>query len=240
MIPKLTVPTYEVTLPSNGKKVKIRPFLVKEEKILLMAIESNDNEEIIKTTIDTIQGCIQTKGIKVENLPFFDVDYLFIALRAKSVGESIDVKFQCNALIDNRSVCGNEFKSAIDISNCSIRKNEAIGTTIDLGQGLSVTLHYPSYAEMRRANENVEENAFDLSILSMCIDMMVQGENVYTRKDFETEISEFLGNLTKDQYSRLVRWVENLPTFYVKAEAKCDRCGFDHKLEYTEFESFFD
>lgn len=239
MLPKLTVPTYEVTLPSNGKKVKIRPFLVKEEKLLLMAIESNDNLEIIKTTIDIIQDCIMTKGIKVCDLPFFDVDYLFIALRAKSVGESIDVKFQCNAVNENRMICGNEFKSTIDISNCAIRKNDAIGVTVDLGQGLTVTLHYPTYAEMRMANENVEENAFDLTVLSTCIDMMVQGEKVYTRKDFETEIGEFLGNLTKDQYLRLVKWVENLPTFYVKAEAKCDKCGFDHKLEYTEFESFF-
>lgn len=239
MIPKLTVPTYEVTLPSSGKKINIRPFLVKEEKILLMAIESNDNEEIIKTTIDIIQGCILTKGIKVESLPFFDVDYLFIALRAKSVGESIDVKFHCNTINENKLICGNEFKSSIDISNCTIRKNDAIGTSIDLGQGLTVTLHYPTYAEMKRANANIEDRAFDTALLSSCIDMMVQGEKVYTRKDFETEIGEFLGGLTKDQYSRLVKWVDNLPTFYVKAEAKCEKCGFDHKIEYEEFESFF-
>jgi hypothetical protein len=238
MIPKLTVPTYEVTLPSNGQKVRIRPFLVKEEKLLLMAIESNDNDEIIRTTIDIIQNCIQTKDVDIEKLPFFDVDYLFIALRAKSVGESIDVKFHCNSS-HNGFICGNEFKAAIDISNCGIRKNEAIGTSINLGQGLTVKMHYPSYTEMKKINSQDSSDDLTHAIIAKCMDMMVQGDNVYTRKDFETEIDEFLGGLTKDQYAKLVKWSDNLPTFYVKAEAKCDKCGFDHKLEYEEFESFF-
>jgi hypothetical protein len=149
MIPKITVPTYEVFLPSTGKPVKIRPFLVKEEKLLLMAIHSNDTDEIIKTTIQTVQNCVLDKKVDVSKLPFFDIDYLFIALRAKSIGESIEVRFTCN-FIDNNNVCGNTFKSEIDISNCRIRKDESIGTEIPLGQGVTVKMRYPSYGEMKK------------------------------------------------------------------------------------------
>lgn len=238
MIPKLIVPTYDVTLPSNGKTITIRPFLVKEEKILLMAIQSNDNDEIIRTTIQTIQNCIVTKNIVVESLPFFDIDYLFIALRAKSIGENIDVKFHCNSVVSGE-LCGNEFKASIDIANCAIRKSEDLGTDIVLGQGVVVKMRYPSYEEMKKISNKDSPDDLTHSLISVCMDMIVQGETVHTRKDFETEIPEFLGGLTKQQYTKLAYWVDNLPTFYVKAEAKCNKCGFDHKIEYNEFESFF-
>jgi hypothetical protein len=238
MIPKMIVPTYEVTLPSNGKKINIRPFLVKEEKILLMAIESNDNDEIIRSTIQTIQNCIITENIDVESLPFFDIDYLFIALRAKSIGENIDVKFHCNAM-NSGTICGNDFKATIDISNCAIRKVEDLGTDVALGQGVVVKMRYPSYREMKKISNKENQEDLTHSLISICMDMIVQGESVHTRKDFETEIPEFLGGLTKQHYTKLAYWVDNLPTFYVKAEATCNKCGFDHKIEYNEFESFF-
>lgn len=235
MIPKITVPTYEVFLPSTGKPVKIRPFLVKEEKLLLMAIQSDDTDEIIKTTIQTVQNCVLDKKVDVTKLPFFDIDYLFIALRAKSIGESIEVRFTCN-FIENNNVCGNTFKSEIDISNCRIRKDESIGTEIPLGQGVTVKMRYPSYSEMKKISK---EEDLTYSTISICLDTIIQGENVYTRKDFQTEIDEFLGNLTKEQYAKLINFADNLPSFYVQAHAKCDKCGNEHNIEYDEFESFF-
>ena len=95
-LPKIDVPTYDVTLPSSGKEIRIRPFLVKEEKLLLMAVESKDSENIIKTTKQVINNCIVSGDIDLDKIPFFDVDYLFIALRAKSIGEKIEVNYRCN------------------------------------------------------------------------------------------------------------------------------------------------
>lgn len=236
MLPKMTLPTYEVTLPSTGKKVKIRPFLVKEEKLLLMALESNDNEEIIKTTLQVVQNCLLDKDIDVESLPFFDVDYLFIALRAKSVGESIEVRFTCNNVTEEKTFCGNEFKANIDISNCKIRKDPDITNEIPLGQGVVVKMKYPSYSEMKKIN--LEKNV-TYNIISSCLEMIIQGENVHTRKDFSAEIDEFLGNLTKEQYSKLAEFAESLPSFCVTTEAKCPKCEHNHHIEYDEFESFF-
>lgn len=237
MIPKITVPTYEVFLPSTGKPINVRPFLVKEEKLLLMAIQSNDNEEIIKTTLQIIQACVLDKKFDVSKLPFFDIDYLFIALRAKSVGESIEVRFTCNFIDQTtNNVCGNTFKSNIDISNCKIRKDDSIGTEIPLGQGITVRMRYPSYSEMKKISK---DDDLTYSTISLCMDTIIQGDNVYTRKDFQAEIDEFIGNLTKDQYAKLINFADNLPSFYVQAHAKCDKCGNEHNIEYDEFESFF-
>lgn len=235
-LPKISLPTYEVTLPSSGKKVNIRPFLVKEEKLLLMALESKDNDEIIKTTIQVIQNCLVDKKIDASKLAFFDVDYLFIALRAKSVGESIDVKFSCNV---GSPVCGNTFKAQIDISNCTIVKDDAITKDIGLGNNVIVKMRYPTYAELKSINSNDNEIDKKIRLISACMDMIVNGDSVLSRKDFSAEVSEFLENLTKSQFIKLEKFVDNLPSFVVNAKAKCDKCGTVHEIEYDDFESFF-
>ena len=121
MLPKIDLPTYDLKLPSNGKEVTFRPFLVKEEKLLLMAAKSNDANEIIKTTKQVINNCIiEPSDLNVDTLPFFDVDCLFIAMRAKSVGESIKVNFVCQNSVENAK-CGGKFEIAIDISNVFIK-----------------------------------------------------------------------------------------------------------------------
>ena len=240
MTPKNTLPIYTVTLPSDGRKVSVRPFLVKEEKLLFMAIESGDTEDIIKTTIQVIQNCIQDK-LDVSKLPFFDVDYLFIALRAKSVGESIDVKFTCNAPLKENPIviCGKEFKAQIDISFCSIVKEDDITPDIGLGNSLSVKMRYPTYAEMKSIKNSKSTLDEKIQLIGVCLDRIIDGENIQTRKDFSTEVNEFIEGLTRNQFNRLERFVDNLPSFIVKTKATCDKCGTVHDIEYDEFESFF-
>ena len=138
-LPTIDVPIYDITLPSNGKTVKIRPFLVKEEKLLLMAIESKDNENIIKTTKQVISNCIISGDIDLEKMPFFDVDYLFIALRAKSIGEKIETSYVCNNEIEGQK-CGGVFTADIDISKCVIEKNNDITMDIQLNGKLSIKM----------------------------------------------------------------------------------------------------
>ena len=140
-LPKIDLPTYDVKLPSSGQIVKIRPFLVKEEKLLLMAVESDDTNEIINVTKQVINNCIINNDVNVEALPFFDVDYLFIALRAKSVGESIEVKFTCNNMV-NDAMCNNVFPANIDIANCEIVKDDTIKNIVDLGKNIKLKMKY--------------------------------------------------------------------------------------------------
>lgn len=238
-IPKIDVPVYDVTLPSNGKTIKIRPFLVKEEKLLLMAVESKDNENIIKTTKQVINNCIISGDLDLDKMPFFDVDYLFIALRAKSVGEKIETSYVCNNMVDGQK-CGGVFESSIDISNCVIEKNDDITMDIVLSNKLSIKMKYPSYSIMKMITGNENNFQKKIRIISSCIDRIVNGDKTYSSKDFsKEELIEFIDGLTHEQYAKLEAFVDNLPSFAIESNGKCGKCGFEHKIKYTDFTRFF-
>ena len=238
-LPKIDVPTYDVTLPSNGKEIRIRPFLVKEEKLLLMAVESKDTENIIKTTKQVINNCIVGGDIDLDKMPFFDVDYLFIALRAKSIGENIEVSYRCNNNVNGQS-CNGVFSVDVDISKCAIDKKEDITDIIKLTNTLSVKMKYPSYSIMKTitGNESVLEKK--IRIIMSCVERIVNGEKIYTSKDFsKEELKAFIEDLTQEQYKKLEEYIENFPEFYIQANGVCNKCGFDHQVRYTDFTRFF-
>lgn len=239
-LPKIDVPTYDIRLPSNDKTVKIRPFLVKEEKLLLMAVESKDNENIIKTTKQVINNCIVAGDVDVEKLPFFDVDYLFIALRAKSVGEKIEMSYTCNNTIPESGRCGGVFQADIDISHCRIDKNEDVSMDVNLSGTLFVKMKYPTYSIMKAitGNETILEKK--ISIIMSCVDRIVNGDKVYTNKDFtKEELRGFIEDLTNEQYKKLEEFVDNLPTFYIESKGLCPKCQYEHNIKYTDFTRFF-
>jgi hypothetical protein len=239
MLPKIDLPTYNLKLPSNGKEVKIRPFLVKEEKLLLIALESGDDAEIINTSKQVINNCLIDSSVNTETLPFFDIDYLLIALRAKSVGESIEIKFTCNNEVDGNR-CGAVFPANIDITNCEIVKNPEIKNTINLSGTILVKMKYPSYSAMKLLMSDEDDITKKVKIISNSIELIQDKDKVYTTKDFsKEELISFIENLTQDQFKKLETFVENFPTFEILSEAKCVKCGFDHKLRYNEFTSFF-
>jgi len=239
MLPRISYPIYELKLPSDGRTIKVRPFLVKEEKLLLMAVESNDENEIINTTKQIINNCIVEGKINVDTLPFFDIDYLFIALRAKSVGESIEVKFTCNNIVDSVK-CGNIFLANIDISNCGVVTDPTVTNPITLGNNMTIKMKYPNYATMKNilSKDNVLNKKVNIIVES--IEYIQNGENLYTLKDMtKEELKEFVEGLTQNQFKLVEKFVDNFPYFVVLAEAKCNKCGFWHKLQYKEFTSFF-
>ena len=238
-LPVVDVPIYEVKLPSNGKEIRIRPFLVKEEKLLLMAAESNDVDEIIKMTKQVINNCLVDKDVDVDKLPFFDVDYLFIALRAKSISETLDMRFTCNAVDSEGDVCRHIFDAEVDISKAEIFKND-IPNTISLDKGTSVKMKYPSYSIMKTLNEN--DNAFEnkIKVIASCIDQIVQNDKVYTSKDYTPkDLQAFVEGLTEENYKKLELFVDNFPYFAVNVEKNCPKCGYLHNIRYTDFTSFF-
>lgn len=241
MIPKVDLPIYELTLPSNGRKIQIRPFIVKEEKLLLMAVESNDERTIIDTTKQILNNCIVgEQDFNVDKLPFFDIDYLFISLRAKSIGESVDINYTCNNIIPDRGRCGNVFPAKIDVANCSVIKDETVSKDIRLSGSIIVKMKYPNYTTMKMILENDNVINKKINIIAGSIEMIQDGENVYTTKDFtKQELIDFIENLTQEQYRRLEHFVDNFPSFVITTEAICPSCGYTHKLEYKDFASFF-
>ena len=239
-LPKIDVPIYDVVLPSDGRTVQIRPFLVKEEKMLLMAVESQDNINNIRTTQQVITNCIVSDDIDVEKLPFFDIDYLFIALRAKSIGEKIEMSYTCNNALPDGSKCGGVFETDIDISHCVVDKNPDIDMKVNLGNNLMIMMKYPSYSIMKSimGNETVLEKK--IRVICSCVDKIVNGEKVYTTKDFSKEdLTAFIEGLTQEQYKKLEVFVDNLPTFHIESKGVCPKCKYDHSIKYTDFTRFF-
>ena len=173
-LPKINTPTYEMTLPSTGKKIRYRPFLVREEKILIMAMESEDMSEITNSIVQILTDCILTENVKVETLSTFDIEYLFLNVRARSVGETVDVNITCP---DDEET---QVEMTIDIDSIKIQKTRGHKNIIKLDDNLSMKLRYPSLQQFIENNfetgENISEVGQSLSMITSCIDMIYNDE----------------------------------------------------------------
>lgn len=233
------LPIYTVKLPSNGKEVKFHPFTVKQEKLLLMAVESNNAKDIIETTKQVVNNCLLDKSINVEKLPFFDLDYLFIAMRAKSVGESVKTAFRCNNILDSGNECGGRFDADLDISNIEV-KNLRTDHKVQLSGFTTVKMKYPTYAVMRQLDGEDLELSKKIKIIANSIDYIQIKDKVHTTKDLTpSEVIKFIENLTQDQFKKLEEYIDNFPEFFVTATKKCSGCGYEHHIEYRDFTRFF-
>lgn len=239
MLPKIDLPTYELKLPSNGKEIRFRPFLVKEEKLLLMAAKSGDANEIIKTTKQVINNCLLDE-VNIDSLPFFDVDCLFIALRAKSIGENIEVNYICQNTLEDNTPCRGRFPVKIDISNVEIEKNENIKSEIKFNDNLIFYMKYPGYSIIKVLNDNDDTFEKKIKIIIASIDKIFNKDQYYSTKDFSTEeLQNFIENLTQEQFDKLAEFTSNFPSFYVKAKGVCEKCGKEHDVRYKDFVRFF-
>ncbi len=237
-LPKIDVPTYELKVPSSDKIITVRPFSVKEEKLLLIALESKDQNEIINTVKQVVNNCIVKGEFNVDKAPFFDIDYLFIALRAKSIGEKVGVKLSCNNVLEDDEVCGEIFNAEMDINNCEILE-EDISNDIKLGGDKGVRMKYPGYGAMKRIDGGLEiDRKIDMVIQS--IDFIYDKDGTYPARDqSKEELQEFIESLTEENFRKMEEFVDNFPTFAVRIEADCPKCGFHHNVRYTDFMDFF-
>lgn len=239
MLQKIDLPIYELKLPSNGQEVKFRPFLVKEEKLLLIAVKTNDANEILKTTKQVINNCLIDTDINVDTLPFFDVDCLFIAMRAKSVGESIEVNFICQKETDTGK-CGGKFPIRIDISNVQVDKNDNISSDIQFNSNLIFKMKYPSYSIIKLLNNDDDSLEKKIKIIAASIDNIFMNGSYHSNKDLTPEeIQSFIENLTQEQFNKLSEYVSNFPSFYVSGKGNCTKCGQSHEVRYKDFVRFF-
>lgn len=239
MLPKIDVPTYEMKLPSNGQEVTFRPFLVKEEKLLLMAAQSKDTQEIIKTTKQVLNNCV-VSDIDINTLPFFDIDYLFVALRAKSVGEKIEVNYLCLAPQDDGSKCQGNFKVNLDILNIGVEKDEDQVMDIQFHNDLMFKMKYPTYEVMKTISDKDDTLEMKTKVIMACVDKIFANGQYYTNKDFTPdELRGFIEGLTQEQFKKLEDFTNNFPSFYVKGEGQCPQCGKYHNVRYKDFINFF-
>ena len=209
-LPKIATPTYELELPSTGETVEYRPFLVREEKLLVLAMESDDTKSITRAIKEVLKSCIKTK-INVAKLPTFDIEYLFLNIRGKSVGEEVDVTITCTD--DERTTV--ELKIPID--DIQVEKNKDLHDTIKLDDELSMKMKYPSLDQFIQSNFDVDETkgsqleqSFDL--IASCIDTIYSEEEAWTAsQSSKKELQEFLEQLSSNQFQEIEQFFETMP-----------------------------
>ena len=208
-LPKIATPTYELELPSTGDTVTYRPFLVKEEKVLVIALESEDNKQITNAIKAVLKSCVLTKGIKVEKLPTFDIEYLFLNIRGKSVGEELDVNVICPD--DEKTTV----QVSIDLDDIQVVKNDEHDNKIKLDNNLMMELKYPSLDQFIKNNfEFDEKNAMAQSfeLIATCIDKIYTEEEVWAATDCtKKEMSEFLESMNSTQFKEIEKFFETMP-----------------------------
>ncbi len=208
-LPKIATPTYELELPSTGKTIQYRPFLVKEEKLLVIALESEDTKQITTAIKAVIKACIKTKGIKVEALPTFDIEFLFLNIRGKSVGEDLDVNIICP---DDKET---EVKVNINLDDIKCVKNPDHTNKIQLDDNLMMEMKYPSLDEFIKTNFDLEEkNQMDQSfnLIAQCIDKVFNADEVWATEDCtKKELNEFLESMNSAQFKEIEKFFETMP-----------------------------
>ena len=206
-LPKISTPTYELTIPSSERKIKYRPFLVKEEKILIIAMESRDDKQIAQAVKDVLGSCIITKGISVDKLSTFDIEYLFLNIRGKSVGETVEVLVTCPD--DNKT----KVPVVVNLDEIQVIRSENHSADISLDGNLSMRMKYPSMGEFVKSNFNVEmkvDDTFDM--VCSCIEQVYSEEESWAASDCtKKELLEFLEQLDSSQFKKIETFFETMP-----------------------------
>jgi hypothetical protein len=237
-LPKISTPTFELELPSNGKKIKYRPFLVREEKILIMALESEDMKQISSAIVQILSDCILTKTVKVQELSTFDIEYLFLNVRAKSVGESVEVNITCPD--DEETTVQME----IDIDSIKVQKNPEHSNIIKLDDVLSMKLKYPSLDQFVENNFEVNENETDvnksLSMITSCIDIIYDAEDSWNASDSsKKELDEFIEQLNTKQFKEIEKFFTTMPKLSHTVMVKNPKTGIESEVVLEGLASFF-
>jgi DNA-directed RNA polymerase subunit M/transcription elongation factor TFIIS len=243
-LPKVDVPIYETKLISNGKVVKFRPFLVKEQKLFLMSAESNDIKEITKTVKQVLNNCLITK-LEIDDLPSFDIEHLFIQLRARSVGEVVNLKYTCNNVVKddegNEKSCGGLVKFDVNLLELNPKMPEKHSTKIELTDKLGIVMKYPSF-NILNYEEVPEESKLEktIELIVSCVDYIYDAESIYYAKDTsKEEMVEFIENLQQDDVEKLQNFFLTMPKMKKQLDFKCKKCGYEEMILAEGIENFF-
>jgi len=236
-LPKINTPTYDLTLPSTGKKIKYRPFLVKEEKILIMALETEDISQITNAIVEILNDCILTKGVTVTKLATFDIEYLFLNVRAKSVGETVEVNVVCPD--DNKT----SVQMEINLDSIKVQKTKGHKNIVKLDDQYSMKLKYPSLDEFIDSNfESSEESDVDksLNMITSCIEMVYDKEESWSASDStQQELEEFIEQLNSKQFKLIEKFFETMPKLSHKVKVINPTTEVESEVVLEGLASFF-
>ena len=238
-LPKISTPTYELELPSTGKKIKYRPFLVKEEKILILALESENIKQITTSIKSILKECIQTRGVKIDTLPIFDIEYLFLNVRGKSVSEALDLVVTCPD--DNKT----SVPVKIYIDEIKVVKSPDHNNDIKLDDKLTLRLKYPSLDEFIKSNfdfSSRDEGALEQSfeIIATCIDQVYNEEESWAASDCtKKELLEWVETLNTNQFKLIESFFTTMPKLSHTLKVKNPKTKVENDVTLEGLSSFF-
>ena len=236
-LPKISTPTYELELPSTEQSINYRPFLVKEEKLLVIALESEDTKQITTAIKTVIKNCILTKDIKVETLPTFDIEFLFLNIRGKSVGEQVDVNIICPD--DNET----NVSISINLDDIKVQKNEEHTNKIKVDPTIMMEMKYPSLEQFIKNNfdfnnQNAMDQSFDL--IASCIDKIYTEDEVWSTSDVtKKEVTEFLESMNSSQFKDIEKFFETMPKLSHKIQITNPKTKVESEVVLEGLASFF-
>jgi len=236
-LPKIATPTYELELPSTGQSVNYRPFLVKEEKLLVLALESEDTKQITTAIKTVLKSCVLTKGVKIEQLPTFDIEFLFLHIRGRSVGEEVELNVICP---DDKET---QVKVTLNLDDIKVQKNEEHEGKIKLDDNLMMELKYPSLDQFIKNNFDFDdgnrmEQSFDL--IGTCIDKIYNDEEVWAADDCtKKELKEFLESMNSSQFKEIENFFETMPKLQHTIKVKNPKTKVESEVVLEGLASFF-
>jgi hypothetical protein len=243
-LPKIDVPVYETKLISSGKTIKYRPFLVKEQKLFLMAAQAADEKETIDVVKQVLNNCIIT-DIDVDDLPTFDLEHLFMQLRARSVGEVVNLKYNCNNTVKDdkgeEKSCGSLVKFDLNILDIKPIIDPDHNNKIEITDKLGIVLKYPTLGMVKNF-DNLQSESIDtiMDVIVSCIDFIYDADQMYYAKDStKEELMEFVDNLQQDDLEKIQKFFTTMPKISKPLDFKCGKCGYEEKIVVEGIQNFF-
>lgn len=233
-LPKLDSPTYELSVPSTGAKIPYRPYLVKEEKILMMAMESNETNQMMAAVKDVIRSCT-SESVDVDTLAMFDIEYIFTQLRAKSVGETATIKVKCEE-------CETSNEVDVDLQEVRVDIPQSDTKVIKLTDTIGVSLRYPSVDAMTRAQADESKSDIDrvFDLITACIDSIYSGDQIFDASEqTEQELRDFIESLNTKQFNEIREFIEGIPSAAINIKFKCTSCGHNNEFDVKGLGNFF-
>jgi hypothetical protein len=236
-LPMQKTPWYTLTIPSTEKEVKFRPFLVKEQKALLLAQQSEEQKVMLDTLKSTLSECVQG-DVKVDDLAVFDLEYMFSQIRAKSVGEIVELILRCDTCSDEKA----KVKVSVDLTQVKVEKPAGHTKKIELFDDVGIIMKYPKMDLLRNIETIAEDDDIDavFDLMTQCIDIIYAGDELHHAHEYtKKELVEFLENLTEDQFKKIQQFFETMPKLEKRLDYKCPICAKDQSVMVSGLDSFF-
>ena len=243
MLPKIDVPIYNVKLLSTGKSLRFRPFTVKEEKLFLMANEGEDLTTVVDTIKQILNNCILDE-FDIDSLPLFDIEHLFLNIRARSIGEVVNLKYKCNNdVLDEETKeekkCNNVVQIDLNVLDINPEKQEGHTNKIQITEKLGIVMKYPNFETLKKFKDATEAD----SIIKMtvdCINYVYDAEQIYYAKDSnEDDLVEFIESMQSKDLEKIKNFFDTMPKIKKDVDFKCNKCGHEEKIEVEGIQSFF-